>query len=109
MFQHFFIGPWWPSQTVDVVWCVEFTEHVGRNYMQNYYTAFHKAALIFVTHSNWVSRNMRVNFHNLINFLITLPPLPYNCKSFCLAWIILIICPIKTKYEGWLASRGGTR
>lgn len=54
----FLIGPWWPSQTVDVVWCVEFTEHVGRNYMQNYYTAFHKAALIFVTHSNWVSRNI---------------------------------------------------
>ena len=23
-------GPWWPSRTVDVAWCVEFTEHVGR-------------------------------------------------------------------------------
>lgn len=46
-------GPWWPSRTVDAVWCVEFSEHVGRNYQQNYYTAFRKAALIFVTHSNW--------------------------------------------------------
>ncbi|KAL9189884.1 hypothetical protein ACHAXT_009559 [Thalassiosira profunda] len=46
-------GPWWPSRTVDVSWCVEFTEHVGRNYMKNYHTAFHKAALIFVTHSHW--------------------------------------------------------
>jgi len=32
---------------------VEFTEHVGRNYQPNYLTAFRKAALIFVTHSNW--------------------------------------------------------
>ena len=22
-------GPWWPAETVDVVWCVEFLEHVG--------------------------------------------------------------------------------
>jgi len=46
-------GPWWPSRTVDVAWCVEFTEHVGRNFMQNYHTAFRKAAIIFVTHSHW--------------------------------------------------------
>ena len=29
------------------------TEHVGRNYQPNYVTAFRKAALIFVSHSNW--------------------------------------------------------
>lgn len=46
-------GPWWPARTVDAAWCVEFTEHVGRNFMQNYYTAFRKAALIFVSHSHW--------------------------------------------------------
>lgn len=46
-------GPWWPSRTVDAVWCVEFTEHVGRNYQLNYFTAFRKAAFIFMTHSNW--------------------------------------------------------
>ncbi|KAL3789256.1 hypothetical protein ACHAW5_001666 [Stephanodiscus triporus] len=46
-------GPWWPDRTVDAAWVVEFTEHVGRNYQPNYATAFRKAALIFVTHSNW--------------------------------------------------------
>ncbi|KAL7529792.1 hypothetical protein ACHAXR_003157, partial [Thalassiosira sp. AJA248-18] len=56
-------GPWWPSRTVDVAWCVEFTEHVGRNYQQNYYTAFRKAALIFVTHSHWGGWH-HVEIHN---------------------------------------------
>ena len=46
-------GPWWPDRTVDAAWAVEFTEHVGRNYQPNYAAAFRKAALIFVTHSNW--------------------------------------------------------
>lgn len=46
-------GPWWPAKTYDAVWCVEFTEHVGRNYQQNYVTSFRKAAFIFVTHSHW--------------------------------------------------------
>jgi hypothetical protein len=49
----FSLGAWWPPRTVDAVWCVEFTEHVGRNYQPNYLTAFRSAALIFVTHSNW--------------------------------------------------------
>lgn len=49
----FSLGPWWPDRTVDAVWCVEFTEHVGRNFQPNYLTAFRSAALIFVTHSNW--------------------------------------------------------
>jgi len=35
-------GPWWPERTVDVAWCIEFTEHVGRNYIHNYHTAFRK-------------------------------------------------------------------
>lgn len=46
-------GPWWPSRTVDAVWCVEFTEHVGRNFQPNYLTAWRKAGLIFMTHSLW--------------------------------------------------------
>lgn len=46
-------GPWWPSETVDAVWCVEFLEHVGRNYHKNFIPAFRKAALIFATHSHW--------------------------------------------------------
>jgi hypothetical protein len=46
-------GPWWPEETVDAVWCVEFLEHVGRNFHHNYLPAFRKAALLFVTHSMW--------------------------------------------------------
>ena len=49
----FSLGPWWPERTVDAVWCVEFTEHVGRNYQPNYFTSFRKSALIFMTHSHW--------------------------------------------------------
>eukprot|EP00804_Cyclotella_cryptica_P015161 CCRYP_000714-RD/>CCRYP_000714-RD protein AED:0.10 eAED:0.10 QI:147/0.75/0.8/1/0.75/0.8/5/211/406 len=47
----FSLGPWWPSRTVDAAWCVEFTEHVGRNYQLNYFASFRKAAYIFMTHS----------------------------------------------------------
>jgi hypothetical protein len=46
-------GPWWPEKTYDAVWCVEFLEHVGRNFHQNYFAAFRKSALIFATHSRW--------------------------------------------------------
>lgn len=46
-------GPWWPPRTVDAVWCVEFLEHVGRNFHINYIPAFRKAAFIFVSHSRW--------------------------------------------------------
>ena len=44
-------GPWWPSKTYDAIWCVEFLEHVGRNFHQNYLPTFRKAAIIFATHS----------------------------------------------------------
>lgn len=46
-------GPWWPGRTLDAVWSVEFLEHVGRNYHQNYIPIFRKAAFIFVTSSRW--------------------------------------------------------
>ena len=46
-------GQWWPEQTYDALWSVEFLEHVGRPYMQNYLPIFHKSALIFVTSSGW--------------------------------------------------------
>ncbi|CAB9507903.1 expressed unknown protein [Seminavis robusta] len=46
-------GPYWPADTYDAVWSVEFAEHVGRNFHHNYIQAFRKAALIFVTHSQW--------------------------------------------------------
>jgi 2-polyprenyl-3-methyl-5-hydroxy-6-metoxy-1,4-benzoquinol methylase len=47
----FSLGPWWPSATYDAVWSVEFVEHVGRQYMENYMPIFKKAALVFVTSS----------------------------------------------------------
>lgn len=46
-------GPWWPKDTYDAVWAVEFLEHVGSNFHFNYITAFRKAALLFVTSSRW--------------------------------------------------------
>ena len=46
-------GPYWPAKTYDAIWCVEFLEHVGRNFQYNYIQAFRKAALIFVSHSHW--------------------------------------------------------
>lgn len=46
-------GPWWPGQTFDAVWAVEFLEHVGVQYQYNYVSAFRKAALLFVTSSQW--------------------------------------------------------
>jgi hypothetical protein len=46
-------GPWWPAETQDAVWCVEFLEHVGRNFHHNYLPIFRKSALIFATHSIW--------------------------------------------------------
>lgn len=46
-------GPYWPAETYDAVWSVEFLEHVGRNYQYNYIQAFRKSALIFASHSHW--------------------------------------------------------
>ena len=54
MIEHDFSrGPWWPAKTYDAIWCVEFLEHVGRNFHHNYLPTFRKAAVIFVTHSIW--------------------------------------------------------
>jgi len=46
-------GPWWPGETYDVAWAVEFLEHVGRQYINNYMPILQKAAYLFVTHSTW--------------------------------------------------------
>ena len=46
-------GPWWPGETFDMAWAVEFLEHVGINYQYNYMTAFRKCALLLVTSSRW--------------------------------------------------------
>jgi hypothetical protein len=46
-------GPWWPAETYDAVWSVEFLEHVSRDYMANYLPIFKRAALLFVTSSGF--------------------------------------------------------
>lgn len=46
-------GPWWPDTTFDMVWSVEFLEHVNLHFQYNYVSAFRKAAIIMVTSSFW--------------------------------------------------------
>lgn len=46
-------GPWWPETTFDMVWSVEFLEHVNVQFHYNYITTFRKAAIIMVTSSKW--------------------------------------------------------
>ena len=46
-------GPWWPGETFDMVWSVEFLEHVNLQFHYNYVSAFRKAAIIMVSSSNW--------------------------------------------------------
>lgn len=46
-------GPWWPEDTFDMVWSVEFLEHVNLHNHFNYITTFRKAAIIMVTSSKW--------------------------------------------------------
>ena len=52
--QHDFTrGAWWPEDTYDLAWGVEVLEHISRQYHPQLFPVFHKAALIFVTHSTW--------------------------------------------------------
>jgi len=46
-------GSWWPDETYDACWCVEFLEHVSRHYIRNYLPSFHKCAIVFTTRSEW--------------------------------------------------------
>mmetsp|Transcript_10124 Transcript_10124/g.11359 ORF Transcript_10124/g.11359 Transcript_10124/m.11359 type:complete len:413 (+) Transcript_10124:143-1381(+) len=46
-------GPWWPEQTFDAVWSVEFLEHVNVHNHYNYISTFRKAAILLVTSSHW--------------------------------------------------------
>lgn len=49
----FYAGPYWPEKTYDAAWTVEFTEHIARNYINNYMPIWKKSAIIFATHSYW--------------------------------------------------------
>jgi len=46
-------GPWWPGKTFDMVWSVEFLEHVNLQFHYNYISTFRKAAILMVTSSRW--------------------------------------------------------
>lgn len=46
-------GPWWPGDTFDIAWSVEFLEHVNLQFHYNYVSALRKAAIIMVTSSRW--------------------------------------------------------
>jgi len=46
-------GEWWPQETYDLAWSVEFLEHVSAPYIHNYMSMFKKAAVLVVTHSKW--------------------------------------------------------
>ena len=43
-------GAYWPEDTFDAAWSVEFVEHVGRQFMKNYIPTLRRAALIFLTY-----------------------------------------------------------
>lgn len=49
----FSIGPWWPEKNYDIVWCVEFIEHVDFHFIEHYIATMMKAKYIFVSHSIW--------------------------------------------------------
>ena len=53
MVEHDFTrGAYWPEETFDAAWSVEFTEHVGRQFQKNYFPVFRRAAMVFMTFSS---------------------------------------------------------
>ena len=65
------IKPYVPEETVDLVWCVEFLEHVYEEFIPNYMPTFQKAKYVFCTASNGPGHH-HVNCH----------PLPYWWQKF---------------------------
>ena len=57
-------GPWWPQETYDLIWAVDFVEHVSRQYQYNYVQTFRKAALIVVSASTYTDGWHRVELHD---------------------------------------------
>jgi len=60
----FTLGAWWPDDTFDACWAVEFLEHIGRQYIRNYLPVFKKCAIIITTSSPWGGWH-HVEIHNL--------------------------------------------
>ncbi|GAB5362327.1 hypothetical protein AAMO2058_000787400 [Amorphochlora amoebiformis] len=46
-------GPWWPQETFDAVWSVEFLEHVHEDYMDNWFATMRASHYVFTSHSKW--------------------------------------------------------
>jgi hypothetical protein len=42
-------GPWWPEETVDLVWSTNFAQQVSRPYMRNYFVTMKRAAIVLAT------------------------------------------------------------
>eukprot|EP01084_Bolivina_argentea_P274326 467554_1 len=56
------LGEYWPKQTFDMLWSVEFLEHIDEKYQTYYMSTFKKAKLLFVTASiqgGWNHVNVR--------------------------------------------------
>lgn len=49
----FYQGAWWPSETFDAMWAIEFLEHISREKIENYAPILQRSALVFATHSVW--------------------------------------------------------
>jgi hypothetical protein len=47
----FTLAPWFPNKTYDLAMMVEVTEHISRQYIQNYMPALKQAAVIVKTHA----------------------------------------------------------
>lgn len=65
------IEPYVPEEPVDLVWCVEFLEHVYEEFMPNYMPTFQEAKYVFCTASNGPG-------HHHVNC----QPLPYWWEKF---------------------------
>ena len=56
------LGPYWPSESYDMLWSLEFLEHVEEKYLVNIMSTFKKAKLLFVSASEqggWSHVNVR--------------------------------------------------
>ena len=103
MIEHDFTrGPWWPAETYDAAWSVEFLEHVGRQYMENYLSIFHKCALIFVTASGWggwhhveIHGPVRDIFNIHVLFVLVIHDYYHYVKLFCCYYYYLLCMSFK--------------
>ena len=44
-------GPFWTDKIYDMVWSIEFLEHVDTDYIPNYMATYKKARILLVSHS----------------------------------------------------------